>query len=189
MRINCMRISVFGCAFSALLCSVSAFADSRTLFSLDRVNYRPEKRLRYDLSFDAATCQVNASAPLDVYYIDKATGRRISEFSSLSREYFGPRLNAGDVTPTSVRIRFRAFDEIQNVVGPATLVGRVSQGSDGCEVHTEVSYERKAFILDHIDLKLEKAFGFPVGLEWVLVHGVSGSRPVEDCLIGSCAHP
>lgn len=163
----------------------AAAAESITILTLDRVNFYSSNRLVFDLRVDS-NCRIHPEAPLDVYYIDKATGRRLLEFTNASRDYFGPRLNSSDIGVDMVNLRFRALSEVQRAIGPVQLIARVTTAGGRCFVRAEISYEGNSFVLEHIDLSLRVVFGVPTGVDWVLLSGQDYRGPLETCVIGDC---
>lgn len=171
----------------ALLTASSAFADSAPVLTVQRVNYKPEKRLVYDLQFDKNACQINTAKPFDVYYRENKGGKRLPDFSSDSRDYFGPRYDAAKTTPTQVALEFKAFDEIQKETGVrGEILVTLNNASGNCVASAEITYSNQRYTLEHIDIKVTKVFGFPSGVEWVQLQGKNAEGPVKDCVVGSC---
>lgn len=174
--------------FCFALTSAAASAESITILTLQRTNYKPEKQLVYDVMVDPTSCELSKQAPFDVYYVNNSTGERLPSFSADSREYFGPRVNPATTTAHQALLEFKAFDEIQNETGiPAQIaVTTVKDSSKGCGARAVISYSGKSYVLVHIDLAMKLTFGFPSGVDWVRLEGLDGSGDVRDCVIGAC---
>ncbi len=173
---------------AGILLSSSSFAASQTVLTIQRVNYKAEKLLKYDVIYDQLTCAINTSKPFDVYYIEKATGQRLADFSSDSADYFGPHLAANRTSSTGVLLQFKAFEEIKTQTGlrGEIVVTSERQGTN-CVLASHVSYSNKKYILKHIDLAMKLTFGFPTGIKWVNLNGQDDQlQPVSECIVGSC---
>jgi len=171
----------------ALLLSLAPIAEASPLLTVQRVNYKPEKGLVYELVFNKETCQINVAAPFEVYYRDNRSKQRLPDFSSDSRDYFGPRLDAAKITPTQAALEFKAFDEIQKETGVrAEILARLDNSSGECLASAEITYGNQRYTLEHIDIKVTKFLGFPNGVEWVQLKGINAEGPVVDCVVGKC---
>lgn len=177
-------------AILASLCLIAvpfgAQAATTTVLQLQRTNYKPEKLLVYDLSYDASTCAINRKAPWDVYYRDNSTGQRLEQFSSDSARYFGPRaaIRAAD----EISLSFLALEEIQKQLGErVSITARLDKIDGKCVVSSEISYRNQRFSLEKIFIKMKKTFGFPSGVESLLVTGkADDGAPVRNCVAGNC---
>lgn len=170
---------------TGILMASSAQADAVNVLQLQRVNYKPEKVLQYDLHVNAATCEIRRNSPFEVYYRDKTTGRRLPDFSGNSQEYFGPR--AVNVGANQAELQFEALDQIQKELEMrATLLMRSEKVDGKCVTTTEISYGNKRYELKEIFLKMKKTFGIPTGLDWVRLKGKSERGPIDDCVTGGC---
>lgn len=164
---------------------LSAEARSTTVLQLQRVNFKPEKRLVYDLNYDSASCEVNAADPFDAYYRDNATGQRLEKFSTESMRYFGPAALAA--RKSEIELRFKALEEIQQKLGiRAQILIRLEMADGKCTPSAEITYSNKRFTLEKINISMTKAFGIPNGVEWVQVKGRSERGPLTDCVAGKC---
>jgi hypothetical protein len=164
-----------------------AEAKSVTVVQLQRTNYKPEKRLHYDLNYNPANCEIQRQKPFDAYYVDNDTGERIEKFSSDSVKYFGPKFDPSKVLPHEAELSFGAFEEIQESLGThARLLFRIESVNGKCEAQAEVTYKNKRYQLLRIELEVKKILGFPSGVKWVRLKGKSERGPVVDCVTGGC---
>jgi hypothetical protein len=178
-------------AIIASLCLVAvpfgAQAATTTVLRLQRTNYKPEKVLVYDLSYDASTCAINRKVTWDVYYRENSTGQRVEQFSNDSARYFGPK---SFMRPAAeeISLSFLALEEIQKQLGERVNITASLEKIDGkCVVTSEISYRNKRFSLEKIFIKMKKTFGFPSGVESLLVTGrADDGTPVRDCVAGTC---
>lgn len=175
--------AVFLFAFPA-----SAAAKSTTVVQLQRVNYKEEKRLVYDLNYDPASCEIHKADPFGAYYRDNATGERLEKFSRESTRYFGPRLDGARISANEVPLHFQALAEIQDKLGlRAQILVRLVKDGERCLPSAEITYKNQRFTLEKIFIKMKKSFGIPTGVEWVLVKGKrEDGSAVSDCVAGDC---
>lgn len=174
-------------ALAALLLS-SPFTQARTspVLELQRVNYKPEKKLVYELDYNPSSCEINRERPFDVYYKDNATGEREPDFSKNSEKFFAPR--SVPVSARKVALEFKGFDEIEQAVGMrAELLVLLDKSEGKCAPHAEITYGKSRFTLERIELKVKKALlGIPNGVEWVQLKGRGEKGRVVDCVAGDC---
>jgi hypothetical protein len=177
-------ILLFAATFSFV-----TLAESRPVLTLQRVNYKPEKRLVYAVNYDPDKCVIDEKNPLEVYYRDNHSSERLTEFSNDSREYFGPRIDPAKQTDTAIELQFKALDEIQTKSGmPATITINVYRPSEAtCEPYAEITYADKNFVLERIDLMARLFAGFPVGVKWVRLSGYDSEQEYEECVLGDCS--
>lgn len=174
-------------AGAIVFASLVANADTKTVLTLTRVNYKNYKLLHYDIEFDSQTCSINTKRPFDVYYEDIRTGERMSDFSSDSEKYFGPRIDSKQVSAHEAVLNFKSLEEIQKATGtPARIVVKVQGASGRCTTEAWIGYADQSYILDHMDIKVTKTFGFPTGVEWLQLKGHDDRGPIVDCVVGSC---
>lgn len=174
---------------ATLLSSSPTVAEAATapVLKLQRTNYKPDKRLDYDLSFNPATCEINRNEPFDVYYRDNNSGQRLDEFSGNSQKYFGPRVDSSFIGAKQASLRFEAFDEIQTKLKMrAEIMARIELVNGKCVVTTEITYGKKRYQLERINIEMKKIFGMPSGVEWVQLKGRDARGPVTDCVVGEC---
>jgi len=172
---------------AALLTSPFSEAKSSTVLELQRVNYKNEKRLIYDLNFNPATCEIDRNQPFDTYYRDNKTGARDPEFSKSSEKFFGPRLEGVRISAHEAPLSFKGFDEIEIALNMrARLVARVERVQGKCVASAEITYTTKRFTIERIELKVKKALGIPNGVEWVLLKGRGERGRIVDCVAGDC---
>lgn len=164
-----------------------AHADSITVFSLQRLNYKPEKKLIYDINYDATTCELNLTTPFDVYYRDNTTGERLTEFSNDSAKYFGPRMQTSVWTAQSISVEFTALDEIKKATNSqASIIVTMRTENDICAPVAEYRDGTENYVLKNIDIQVRKVLGFPVGVAWVHMTGESAFGLVSQCAVGTC---
>lgn len=174
--------------FSALILLTGAapsFAQTSTVLELQRTNYKPEKLLVYDLSYDSSSCTIHRRTAFDTYYRDNKTGRRLDQFSSDSKRYFGPRTDL-PVYETEAPLSFLALEEIQKELGERVqLTARLEKVDGRCVASSEITYRKQRYTLEKIFIKMKKVFGFPAGVESVILTGRNpdGSK-VRDCVVG-----
>lgn len=173
--------------FASLLLTTPAAAESA--LTVHRVNFKNTKLLHYDLNYDARKCVINPNQPFDVYYTDTASGARLSELSSDSQDYFGPRIK-GPAQANQVELQFKAFDEIQKATNMRGQITVKLENVDGqCRPRTEIAYQSRVprrYELLHIDIKMKLTFGFPTGVSYVLLKGKENGAAVTDCVVGRC---
>jgi hypothetical protein len=168
-----------------LLSSPVTFAKTSQVLELQRVNYKPEKKLVYELDYNPASCEINRARPFDFYYKDNSSGERELEISSNSRKFFAPR--AENIGAHEATLAFMGFDEIERALGVrATLTTRVEKIDGKCVASTELSYANKRYTLERIEIQVKKALGIPSGVEWVRLKGRSERGRVVDCVAGDC---
>lgn len=178
-------------AIIASLCLIAvpfgAQAATTTVLQLQRTNYKPEKLLVYDLSYDASTCAISRKAPWDVYYRDNSTGQRLEQFSSDSARYFGPKSSLR-AAADEISLSFLALEEFQKQLGERVSITASVDKIDGkCVVTSEISYRNQRFTLEKIFIKMKKTFGFPSGVESLIVTGkADDGSAVRDCVAGNC---
>ena len=182
-----MSQALLAAVFLSLL-PLSASAKSTTVVQLQRVNYKEEKRLVYDLNYDENTCEIRTKAPFDAYYRENSSGQRLEKFSSESTRYFGPRLEGARLTPSEVPLHFQALREIQDKLGiRAQILVRLEKDGERCVPSAEITYKNQRFTLEKIFIRMKKALGIPTGVEWVLVTGKrEDGSAVKDCVAGDC---
>jgi|GEM_PF-4901331 len=172
-----------------LLLSPATQAKTTQVLELQRVNYKPEKKLVYDLDFNPATCEINRARPFDVYYRDNATGAREPDFSGNSQSYFGPRLDNAQRGPREIELAFKGFDEIEKALNMrAEILIRLEKTDGKCAAFAEITYGKKRFTLERIEILVTKVLGIPNGVEWVLLKGRGDSGRVVDCVAGDCTN-
>jgi hypothetical protein len=165
------------------LLSFSASAETTTALTLQRLNYKPEKKLIYDLNYDAASCEINLLNPFDVYYRDNQTGERLPEFSKDSEKYFGLQKNSSVWTPTSVAFEFKALDEIKKATGTdVTIIVNMSIVDGACTATTVYSDGVVSYNISNINIQSKIKFGLPLGVDWVSLQ----SPEAEICVLGDC---
>lgn len=166
-----------------LLLSLSAYAGTSTVLTLQRLNYKPEKKLIYDLNYNTATCEFNLDDPFDIYYRDNVTGERLPEFSKDSVKYFGLKKNSATWTPTAVALEFKALDEIKKATKTeATIVVSLSVVDGTCTTSTQYNDGQKSFELSHINIQSKLTLGLPLGVDWVSMQ----TPDAEICMLGDC---
>lgn len=171
----------------SLVASVSMATQTQAIFTLKRVNYKPEKLLHYDLVFDAAKCAIDANNPFDVYYVDINTNERLTEFSSNSQQYFSPRLNEANLTKTTAELNFKALDEIRKISGSdQKIIASLYKDNSGCHAKAEIIGAGTSSVLEQIEIKMKLKFGLPMGVAWVLIHELVNNQPVDRCLTDKC---
>ncbi|MCC6138923.1 MAG: hypothetical protein IT287_09835 [Bdellovibrionaceae bacterium] len=166
-----------------------SLAASSTVLTLQRLNYKSEKKLHYDVVYDDATCEIDLSSPFDVYYRDNTTGERLAEFSKDSAKYFGPKTQTAVWTRETVSLEFTAFDEIKKATNSEEkqiLVSVFANAQGGCESKAEFVSASETYVLKNIDIQATKLLGVPVGVDWVLLTGETEIGPVSSCVVGSC---
>lgn len=182
-----MSQALLAAVFLSLL-PLSAFAKSTTVVQLQRVNYKEEKRLVYDLNYDPAACEIAKADPFDAYYRDNSSGQRLEKFSRESVRYFGPRVDPAKVRSNEVPLHFQALAEIQDKLGiRAQILVRLEKDGERCVPSAEITYKNQRFTLEKIFIRMKKALGIPTGVEWVLVTGKrEDGSAVRDCVAGDC---
>jgi hypothetical protein len=160
---------------------------SATVLQIYRVNFKPEKRLVYELNFNG-DCEITKSEPFDVYYRENKTGQRLEKFSNESQRYFGPQINSNDFKTYEIPLHFRALTDIQEKLGTrAQILVRIFKENGKCEASAEITYRNKRFTLKSINIKMEKTLGIPTGVAWVMVNGLKeDGSPYKDCVAGEC---
>ncbi len=170
---------------AALLSSPFTFAKSSQILELQRVNFKPEKKLVYELDYNPSSCEINKEKPFIVYYKDNATGEREADFSKNSEKFFGPRDTA--VSTRQVALEFKGFDEIEQAINVrATLTAYLEKNGEKCSAFAEISYAKKRYMLERIEIQVKKALGIPNGVEWIMLKGRDNGAKVADCVAGSC---
>lgn len=165
------------------LFSISASAETTTILTLQRLNYKPEKKLFYDINYNSTTCEINLENPFDIYYRDNNSGDRLTEFSKDSAKYFGLKKNSAIWTPTAVALEFRALDEIKKATGTdANIIVSMSLVDGVCKTSTIYSDGLVNYEISNINIQSKLTLGLPLGVEWVSLQ----TSEAEVCVLGAC---
>lgn len=177
----------FIAALVGLFFTFTASAETSTVLTLQRLNYKPEKKLIYDLNYNATTCEIELSNPFDVYYRDNNTGERLAEFSKDSQKYFGLKANASTWMTNAVSLEFKALDEIKKATQTdASIVVSIEKIGEQCVTTTEYSNGADKLEISNIDIQSKLTFGLPLGVDWVSLLSETTQGPVKICVLGDC---
>lgn len=162
------------------------------LFTLHRMNYKPEKTLYYDLVYDKGLCKIYKTAPLDVYYLEKnSDNNKVErvEMSSASQEYFAPQILKQDMNGTILEFTFKSLEEatILEKQDRKVIVQIIKDNANNCRIENKVRLEGELYALKHIEIKAKVFLGIITGVDYVWAKLVD-SKNVEtkECLHGEC---
>lgn len=172
---------------AVIFSTFAASAATSTVLTLQRLNYKPEKKLVYDINYDTDTCEIQLESPFDVYYRDNVTGEHLAEFSQDSQKYFGLKLNSSVWEKNAVALEFKALDEIKKgTKTDARIVVSIEKVGETCVATTEYSNGLDNLAITNIDIQSKLTFGLPLGVEWVSLHSTTEQGVLKTCVLGSC---
>lgn len=173
-----------------LFLKTTSFANTisqSTLFSLERINYKPEKILHYDVSYDSNACLFTQKNPFDLYYVDRVSGERLSEFSSNSKQYFSPEILDSATGQSQIELNFKALEEIRSALNTDQKIFVILKQVEGqCLAEARIEGEGRSSQLLKIEMKMKIKFGLPVNTVWVQTTENYQGEVIKNCLTDAC---
>jgi hypothetical protein len=173
----------------ALSLTTKAELTRSTLFTLNRINFKPEKTLHYDLLFDSESCTINQEKPLDIFYLfEEEVPPRREDMSPDSQKYFGAQWeqeNLGERDMEFTTLTIQKFETIAEE--DRKYMVEVFETDEGCEPVARIRYGDKLYQLVNISTKVKLFLGWPTGAKWVQLTVINEFGESETlCAAGKC---